>query len=1251
MFRKWWYRWMSPRSRASRRACPTDGKRPRRCVLTLEALEARSLPSFAAPVAFDLPGTPTAVATGHFEGNSAPLDVVTANANGTVNVLLGKGDGTLQNPINLSVGGSLTAVAVGDVLHNGLQDIVAANANGTVDVLLSNGNGTFQAPRAIGIGATPKGVAVGDFNGDGRLDIVTANSNGTVTALLGNGDGTFQGPITSQVGGSLTSVAAGEFSGNGKTDLVVGATSSLSVLMSNGDGTFTVKTTVPFFFVYAGEQIPVGVRSVAVGDLRSDGKQDIVALLDNSAVGLPGNVNGPVSVLLGNGDGTFQAPVGLFVGPASAESLVVGDFTGDGKPDIVTSNFPPSSTSVPSLSVLAGNGDGTFQAARSENLGTVGALAAGDFRGNGKLDLALAFGDNHVAALLGNGDGTFATTPSVAVGIFLPSAVAAGDFTGDGKPDLVTTGIGGDAVVLLNNGDGTFRTGPTLPVSDSPDAVVVGDFNGDGRQDVAVGTEGGTINVFLGNGDGTFQAPLVADLGINNSIQALVAGDFNRDGHLDLAAASNLLSGQTQTALVTVLLGNGDGTFQQEAPLNVGVSPSGLAVADFNGDGRLDLVATTRFGTVTVLLNNGNGTFRSTTPIQVSDDITAVAVGDFFGDGKQDVAVTNLGHQGAVSSVSVLRGNGDGTFQAPITFSIGVALPQSLVAGDFFGDGKVSLAATNSRADLVSVFRGNGDGTFQAPVNFLLDSGPTGLVAGDFNGDGKLDLAAANVTTNDVSVLLNTSPPPSNAAPAATATSLAADTNPVVFGQSVTLTATVTSSAGTPTGTVTFRDGGTILGEVAVDPNGQASLALPLGVGSHSLTASFAGIVPFTASTSAALTETVGKAASTTALAVDQFGGQFPAPALVELTATVTAVAPGAGVPTGTVTFLDGSTVLGTGTLDNNGQAFLLLETGLAPGTHSLTASYGGDGNFQTSTSAPTVVTVNAPAATTTALSSSVSTAVVGQPVTLTATVTSSAGTPVGTVAFFENGILLGTAALNGAGQATLTVALGTGSYSLTASFLATSAFAGSSSPGVTVTVGRAASTTSLSASPSAAVTGQSVVFTATVAAAAPGAGLPTGTVTFMDGNVTLGTVAVSASGTATLTARFTTTGSHTITAVYNGDGNFTGSSQKITEQVSAPAALAPSTTALVASANPVTRGQVVTFTATVSAASGTGTPTGTITFMDGNTVLAVVVLDSNGQARLRTRFRTAGKHIIRAVYSGDSHFAASSQSLTEQVN
>jgi hypothetical protein len=197
--------------------------------------------------------------------------------------------------------------------------------------------------------------------------------------------------------------------------------------------------------------------------------------------------------------------------------------------------------------------------------------------------------------------------------------------------------------------------------------------------------------------------------------------------------------------------------------------------------------------------------------------------------------------------------------------------------------------------------------------------------------------------------------------------------------------------------------------------------------------------------------------------------------------------------------------------------------------------------------------------------------------------------------------------------------------------------------------------TATFSASTNSVVTGQSVVFTATVIAVAPGAGAPTGTVTITDGKVTLGTATLGAGGTATFTTSFAVTGSHTIAAVYNGDANFAAgkfaSSQTVTEQVRAPAALAPTTTALVASANAIRVGQSVSFTAIVSGAPQTGTPIGTITFMVGNVVVATVTLDASGKAHVTGFFSLAGKYTIRAVYSGDSHFAASTQFITEQVS
>ena len=303
-----------------------------------------------------------------------------------------------------------------------------------------------------------------------------------------------------------------------------------------------------------------------------------------------------------------------------------------------------------------------------------------------------------------------------------------------------------------------------------------------------------------------------------------------------------------------------------------------------------------------------------------------------------------------------------------------------------------------------------------------------------------------------------------------------------------------------------------------------------------------------------------------------------------------------------------------------------------------------------------------AAATTTTTLGTSVPTAVFGQTELLTATVNSPAGTPTGTVTFKDGNTVLGTAAVGAAGQATLAVSLGVGNHALTASYGATGAFAASTSAAVAETVNPATTTVALGSSVNPAVTGQAVTFTATVDAVAPGSGTPigvsgsvfTGTVTFRDGNVILGTVAVAFSGRATLTTSFAAAGGHAITAVYSGDPNFVGSSQSLTEQVNAPPrppTPQATTTSLMASANTARVGQAVTFTATVRGPAGTGTPTGTVTFFVGNTMVARVTLDANGQARLTRSFSRTGLFTIRAVYSGDASFTASSQSLTEQVN
>jgi hypothetical protein len=474
---------------------------------------------------------------------------------------------------------------------------------------------------------------------------------------------------------------------------------------------------------------------------------------------------------------------------------------------------------------------------------------------------------------------------------------------------------------------------------------------------------------------------------------------------------------------------------------------------------------------------------------------------------------------------------------------------------------------------------------------------------------------------------------------ATTTTVVASSSNPSVFGQSVTFTATVTSGAtGTPTGTVTFNEGTTTLGTGALNASGTAAFnTSALAGGAHSITAVYGGDANFATSTSAALTQTVSAASTTTAVTA------LPNPSVfrssVTFTATVTSTA---GTPAGTVTFKDGGTTLGTGTL--NASAVATFSTSaLAGATHSITAVYGGNANFATSTSVALTQTVNT-AATTTAVASSVNPSVFGQSVTFTATVTSGAGgTPTGTVTFKDGATTLGTGTLNASSIAALSTSPGAGgAHSITAVYSGDNNFSSSTSPALTQTVNLAATSSAVTSSANPSGAGQAVTFTATVTSAA---GTPTGNVTFKDGATALGTGALNASGVATFATSTLAAGGHSITAVYGGDTNFATS----TSPVFAQSVRGPTTTALVSSANPSMISQSVTFTATVTSTAA-GTPTGTITFKDGATTLGIGTLNVSGLATLSTTVLAGGSHAITAAYGGDANFGVSTSNTVTQV-
>jgi len=391
---------------------------------------------------------------------------------------------------------------------------------------------------------------------------------------------------------------------------------------------------------------------------------------------------------------------------------------------------------------------------------------------------------------------------------------------------------------------------------------------------------------------------------------------------------------------------------------------------------------------------------------------------------------------------------------------------------------------------------------------------------------------------------------------AETTTTLTTSPNPSSLGQAVTLTATVAPVApgtGVPTGTVTFRDGDTTIGTATLDATGSASIIIStFTAASHSLTAAYGGGGNFLASTSAAVTQVVNGATTTTLTT-------SPNPSTVgqavTLTATVAAVAPATGVPTGTVTFKDGATAIGTATLGATGSTSITVST-FARGSHSLTAVYGGSPDFQTSTSAAVTQVVNAETATT--LTATPNPSRFGQAVTLTATVAlvvPATGTPTGSVRFMDGAATIGTATLGANGSASIVVStLATGSHSLTAAYGGAGNFLASTSTAVTQVVNAGDTTTTLTATPNPSRFGQAVTLTATVAAVAPAAGVPAGTVTFSDGAATIGTATLGANGSASIVVSTLAAGSHSLTAAYGGSGNFLAStSAAVTQVVNAP--------------------------------------------------------------------------------------------------
>lgn len=679
---------------------------------------------------FPIGTDPVWIASGDFN-RDGKLDLAIADTEeGSISVLLARANGTFTNRI-VYTGFSPGGVATGDFNRDGKLDLAVTNSStNTVSILLGNGDGTFQAPMDFPTSLQPCQIVVADFNHDGKLDVVvTHNAGNSISVLLGNGNGTLQGYVDYSVPGPSIGIVAADFNRDSKVDLAVATATGVSIFLGKGDGTFGPATNFP-----AG-QWPV---ELALGDFNRDGFVDLV--VSNG----PDCGCGYVSVLLGNGDGTFRAPSTMNL-PAPGGQIVAGDFNRDHKPD-----FSVISNGL--LYVFLGNGDGTFKApALFGSDQSAETIATGDFNRDGIIDLAVGnFNGNNattVSVLLGNGDGTFGRNAAYATGQ-RPYGVATADFNGDGRKDIATLNVNDNTVsILLGGPGGVFQPAVSYPVGNvgQQGAITVGDFNGDGKPDIAVTNfAAGTVSVLLNLGNGTFSGH--ADYAVGTDPESLVAGDFNGDGKLDLVVG-NMGSG------LAILLGKGDGTFQNAVSFAGGLSPMWIAAADFNHDGNIDLATVNGTSSVvSVLLGNGKGGFTAPVTYNTAAGLAAEAViaADVNTDSYADLEVATSG------GVSVLLNNGNGTFKTHVDYVLpGIAI--SMQAADITGDGKLDLVVSMAYNDpKVAVLVGNGNGTFRPYADYFAGQDPAGLAVVDFNKDGSGDIATTNLSPSTITVTFNT---------------------------------------------------------------------------------------------------------------------------------------------------------------------------------------------------------------------------------------------------------------------------------------------------------------------------------------------------------------------------------------------------------------------------------------------------------------------------------------------------------------
>lgn len=817
---------------------------------------------------------PVALVSGDFNNDGHPDLAVADSLDGTVTLFL-------SNPANnftyytvktLTGLGAPAGIAAGRFSTSGNLDLAVTDSSaGAVHILTGDGTGNFTVTSSPTVGTDPTGIVAGDFNHDGDIDLAVLNAgSGTVSELTGNGNATFTVARTLTVGpatGTGSNYLLGmDINGDGNMDLLTGNTlqNDVAVLLGRPNGNFLAVQDIP---------IAHGPAYLAPIDFNRDGKPDL-AVTQSTGATVSVLVNNTLATPTPRGGLNFVPPHTLTNGHGNmADGVAVGDFNHDGNPDIAATYMEDNA-----IRVLMGSGNGNFTTAVVYPVGKQPySVTSGDLTNNGYDDLVTAnTGDDTVSVLMNNADGsgTFAAAKSYPVG-HLPYQVAIGDLNGDGIPDLAVTNYGDNTVsILYGQPGGGFTGGQTLATCTNPYGVAIGDTRNTGQNDVAVTCfHTAQLEVFLNNSMQPFQPPPAQanfqspEMYSTDSFPtSLVMADFNRDGNLDIVTGNSIAND------ISFFGGHGDGTFATGVTSPSLNFPDSIAAGDVNGDGIPDIVGVApNYQQVVVTLGKGDGTFGSfyqRVEFASGQQPWAVALADFNNDGKLDIVTANTVHQVnlTIPAYQTMYMNqfpptprGDPSLNVLLNGS-GTTITLSHSPGGRVAPGTpVTLTATVAQSLSSSPTTPTGTVTFEDSDGTVLGSGPVTL------SGGTASLTVPNLGSGQHVIALlysgDTLYQPNTATGAGfvvrvagTPVSLTFTPNPVIFGTVFTYTAIVgtVGSARSPVGTVTLftqLPDGTLVqaaGPYAVVPigDGTSSSSGTLGAGTLGTSFSYALFTP-----------------------------------------------------------------------------------------------------------------------------------------------------------------------------------------------------------------------------------------------------------------------------------------------------------------------------------------------------------------------------------------------------------------------